>query len=211
MGSPEQKDEKRYTKDGILIPPGYSPLCEVCELKEVTDTEEVTGAVRIFNGRIVFTLDQSNPEYLALLKAHKRETRTLAIHLQNEMERRKLPVYTGKNPKGQEGKRTMIFLIRQPFFSSNEEDKQLKRIQPGDEKDYFVIHIDETGKIHEVRGFRTENDNWMNFRFQVITYLKDHRIAEELKKAYERRNWDEFAKIIADAIEESFISTSRNT
>ncbi|MFC1749901.1 hypothetical protein ACFL2V_13965, partial [Pseudomonadota bacterium] len=178
---------------GIQLPRAY----KIATYAERSDFE-VSHLIRWFRHNIVFVFNPDDPDYAKFLEQCKRDERELRKALEVVFKGRGINLrVNNKRARGQERNiRKCIFFIRPPFLASQTVcgiPTSLRANQGSNESNFF-IHVDENGKLDEIRGF-TYGETM--FQSLVVEFLSEE--PEFISENY--GNWEAVAGKIADAVE----------
>ena len=103
--------------DNVRIPKAFTPL-QVWQKKHPQELVDGS-ALRVLHEKYTFVFDKNDPEFLLFLEKCTQDTRDLRNALELELRVRNLPFSVKAKPPAT--KREIGFLIRPPFFESNED------------------------------------------------------------------------------------------
>ncbi len=188
--------QKFWMYNGIRIPSGYIPL-DVWQKKHYS--EQVNGnSIRVFEGKYTFVFDKENKDYQLFLEQCKEDTKNLRKEFTKELKTRDLPLRGTQSRVGVNVKAntfSVSFLIRPPFFASQEDKSEENRWQ-GKGLD-FVLHFDEDHRFHTARFMWNGFSRLSVFKHDAIKDLNN--AAQALSGSY--GDWPLMAKILADILE----------
>jgi hypothetical protein len=200
-------DTEKRVVEGVVIPPGYEAVHTLEEALNPT----IKDSVRWLNRNVAFVFDPGNAEYLEFLERCRVDSRSLAKALDQELKERGVPVWLkaeDKMPRSKTHFRKMSFLIRPPFFSSNQAKSHENRMQKDSDRSNFILHFDEDHTLQIVRFWKpdaVEGESESRRVYKTLGIRLGITMALENEKEFFKENygkWEVIAKKVADILED---------
>lgn len=203
---PGYDHKKFFEQEGIRLPPGYSQMKGSVPPFEMKGGENPQKLRTSMKEKLLFAFDPENSEYIKFLQQCRNDTKLFNESLSQELKKRGMPVWIKRNkiPKNKSAYRKMGILIRPPFFSSGENKTTETRMQEDNEKDNFILHVDQEHNVQCIRWWRIQNakdisTGLIKTRFRELFEKHLENEKEFLKAHY--GNWPVLASRIVDIIQ----------
>ncbi len=177
------------SEEGIWIPPGYRAITLPQAQARLRKKRAVRWSLKMDHP---YAFDRRDKDYQLYLQQCKEDSRALREALREVFKARNLPFFN--RDKKVKNKRRLEFLIRPPFFSGHESERnENSRFQFCAEGDEFILHFDQIRTLQTVRYFHHTSALRALIRAGISVTIKQN---EQFLSDY-YGDWEQFALRLA--------------